>query len=213
VGTAIQLNGFAVWGFVIEIGRGLRLRLSVDDWERLGLNPGQRIQVRIPNRFDAWLIVAELVEVPPVVWVMLTHRVCNLRSMPRICPGQIRRQVGRPASATATAKGAYIMCSFPRVVERLHSLVLRDQRYPKLGIRGLVRVAFDEIARRVPTADEITEVVRDFWEFWHEKYDRPQPRLEIWASSRQRFRTRGEHDLSPRQENAIRVMEDANAEL
>jgi len=216
VGTAIQLNGFTVWGFIIEVGRGLRLRLSVGDWERLGLNSGQRIRATLPNRLDARLIVAELVEAPPVVWVMLTHRVCEVRSMQTIGPGQVRKQATPTPTAMGAARrssgrressrGNYIMCSFPRVVERLHSLVLRDQRYPKLGIRGLIRVAFDEVAQRVPTADEISEVVRDFWEFWHEKYDRPQHQREVWASSRQR--TREDQDLSPRQENAIRAWED-----
>jgi hypothetical protein len=196
MGIAIQLNGSVVWGFVLEVGRGLRLRLSVDDWERLSINPGQRIPVRIPNRFDASLVVGELVEVPPVVWIMLTHRVCDVRTTPGIIRGQIRRQI----------TAACYMVSFPRVVERLHSLVLRDQRYPKLGIRGLVRVAFDEVAGRVPTTDEINEVVGDFWEFWHEQHDKPQSRQEMWASSRHRTR----EDLSPRQENAIRAMEDVS---
>ncbi len=194
MGTAIQLNGSVVWGFAVEVGRGLRIRLSVEDWERLSINPGQRIPVRIPNRFDALLIVGELVEVPPVIWILLTHRVCDVQTTPGIIRGQIRRQ----------ATAACYMVSFPRIVERLHGLVLRDQRYPKLGIRVLVRVAFDEVAGRVPTADEINEVVRDFWEFWQEQHDRPQPRQEMWASSRNCEREK----LSPTQENAIRALED-----
>jgi hypothetical protein len=68
-------------------------------------------------------------------------------------------------------------------------------------------VAFDEVAGSVPTADEISEVVRDFWEFWHDQHDRPQPRHEVWASFR--HRTREDHELSPTQENAIRAWEDA----
>ena len=195
MGTAIQLNGSVVWGFAVEVGRGLRIRLSVDDWERLSINPGQSIRVKLPNRFDSPMIVAELVDRPPVVWIMLTNRVCDVQTTPGIIRGQIRRQ----------ATAACYMVSFPRVVERLHGLVLRDQRYPKLGIRVLVRVAFDEVAGRVPTADEINEVVRDFWEFWHEQHDKPQPRQEIWASSRHRTR----EDLSGRQEDAIRALEEA----
>jgi hypothetical protein len=87
MGTAIQLSGFTVWGLVVEVGRGVRMRLSVDDWERLSLNRGQRIRVKIPNRFDAWLIVSDLAEVPPVVWIMLTYGVCTVQTTPVIARG------------------------------------------------------------------------------------------------------------------------------
>jgi hypothetical protein len=92
MGTAIQLNGSVIWGFAIEMGRGLRLRLSMDDWERLGLNPGQRIRVRLPNRFDASVIVAEMVGVPPAVWVLLTNRVCDVPTTRAITPANSQRQ-------------------------------------------------------------------------------------------------------------------------
>ena len=75
MGTAIQLNESVVWGFAVEVSCGVRLRLSVDDWECLNLNPAPRIRVGLQNRLDALLIVADLVEVPPVVWITLTHRV------------------------------------------------------------------------------------------------------------------------------------------
>jgi hypothetical protein len=41
-------------------------------------------------------------------------------------------------------------------------------------------MAFQEVACRVPTADVIHEVIRDFWEFWHEQHDKPQPRQACW---------------------------------
>ena len=80
MGTAIQLNGSVVWGFLLEVGHGLRLRLSVDDCEQLKLKMGQRIRARLPNRFDEPLIVAELVKATPVAWVTLTHRASDMRT-------------------------------------------------------------------------------------------------------------------------------------
>jgi hypothetical protein len=94
---------------------------------------------------------------------------------------------------------------FPRVVDRLHDLVLRDRRYTKLGVGGLARVAFQEVSGRVPTADGIREVIQDFWEYWHEKYDKPTTPHLMWASSGHRVR----EELSPSQENAIRAWEDS----
>lgn len=130
------------------MGLGLRLRLFVNDWERLSINLGQRIRVKLPKRFDASIIVAELVEVPPVVWITLTHRVLDVRTTRAIIPSQIRRQVKDTATGLSCVRelptGEYIV-SFPRVVERLHGLVLRDQQYSKLGIGGLIRVAFQEV--------------------------------------------------------------------
>jgi hypothetical protein len=49
-------------------------------------------------------------------------------------------------------------------------------------------------------------VIQDFWEFWHEQHEEPQPRQEMLASSRHRTR----EDLSPSQENAIGTGEDRN---
>jgi hypothetical protein len=83
--------------------------------------------------------------------------------------------------------------------------VLRDQRYPNLGIRDLARIAFQEVTDRVPTAAEIREVMRYFWEFWHEKHDKTQRRFVI----RDGWRRGIVEELSPSQENAIRVWEDA----
>ena len=58
---------------------------------------------------------------------------------------------------------------------------------------------------RFPTTDEIGEVVRDFWEFCHETYDKPQSRREMGRT----LGTCVHDDLSSGQENAIRVLEDA----
>lgn len=70
----IALNGSEVWAFVVELAVGVRLRLALDDWERLALSPGQRVAVRRAGRRDEWLFLAEAVELPPVVWVVMAER-------------------------------------------------------------------------------------------------------------------------------------------
>jgi len=59
-----------------------------------------------------------------------------------------------------------------RIVERLHDLVLWDQRLNQLGLRGLAQLAFQIVSGRIPTAEEIRQVMRDFWEFWHKNHDK-----------------------------------------
>ncbi len=71
----LTLNGAEVWGYVVELDRGMRIRFSIDDWERLGLFRGQRIPVRLPQKADQWLYLAEVTETPPVVWVTMAERV------------------------------------------------------------------------------------------------------------------------------------------
>lgn len=71
----VGLNGYGVWAYVVELDGGLRMRVSLDDWEKLGLHRGQRIPVRRDGRDDEWLFVAEVVELPPMAWVVLGNRV------------------------------------------------------------------------------------------------------------------------------------------
>jgi hypothetical protein len=75
-----------------------------------------------------------------------------------------------------------------------------------LGLRGLAQIAFEEKIGRVPTADEIREVMRDFWEYRHEKHDKVQRRFVITEGWRRGL----VEELSPSQENAINVLEDAD---
>lgn len=48
-----------------------RLRLSADDWERLGLLRGQRVDVALPGRPPAAAFIAADTFTPPA-WVWLT---------------------------------------------------------------------------------------------------------------------------------------------
>ena len=71
----IGLKGSEVWAYVVDLGDGLRLQLTLDDWERLNLYRGKRIPVRMAGREDCWLYVVGAVEHPPLVWLTLAVRV------------------------------------------------------------------------------------------------------------------------------------------
>lgn len=73
--AVVELNGFEVWAFAVEVAGGLRLRLSLDDWRELDLVPGRCVTVRLPDEPDQWLVVTQATEVPPLVWVQLARRV------------------------------------------------------------------------------------------------------------------------------------------
>lgn len=200
--TTIQLNGTVVWSVVLEVGRGLRVRLSVDDWDRLRLNLGQRIRVILPHRFNEALIVTDLVEVPPVVWLMLSQRVCDMVPSFRLKPRRPIRAIASSMKKSSVSPRVGPRMSDLRIVERLHGLVMRDQRLNQIGVRGLARIAFQESVGREPGKDEVRRVMTEFWQYWHEKHDRRERRFVL------REGYRGIEEPSPSQENAIRVLED-----
>lgn len=73
-GLLIELNGAEVWAFVVEDAGGFRIRLSLDDWQRLNLALGQRLPVRFPGANAVRLFVTAATEQPPVVWVTVAER-------------------------------------------------------------------------------------------------------------------------------------------
>lgn len=74
-GMLIELNGSAVWAYVVEHGRGFRIRLALDDWQRLNLGLGQRLTVHLPGVNDPRLFVTGVSEEPPVVWVTVAKQI------------------------------------------------------------------------------------------------------------------------------------------
>lgn len=54
--------------FTEEPGR-LRVRLSIDDWDRLGLCEGRRVRLGLPGRETTDVLVAAVRRDPPFVWV------------------------------------------------------------------------------------------------------------------------------------------------
>ncbi len=73
-GLLIELNGVQVWAFVVEHDSGYRIRLALDDWQRLNVGIGQRLPVRLPGAGAVRLFVTAATEQPPVVWVTVATR-------------------------------------------------------------------------------------------------------------------------------------------
>lgn len=69
MGWQIVLNGVAVDGYVTADGGGIRVRVSTDEWERLGLAPGQRVRVEGPGREPGAYLLTAADESPPLVWL------------------------------------------------------------------------------------------------------------------------------------------------
>jgi hypothetical protein len=61
-----------VYAYYTTDGNTLRVRISVDDADRLGLTEGARVWVRLPGRDSADVLVLRLARVPPFVWIELS---------------------------------------------------------------------------------------------------------------------------------------------
>lgn len=72
----IRLNGVEVWALVVEQDGGVRIRLSLDDWDRCRIGRGQRVPIQRHGRPQVWLFLAEYVEMPPVAWCNLESQMC-----------------------------------------------------------------------------------------------------------------------------------------
>ena len=68
----VAVAGATFYAYFTEAADGsARLRLSVDEWDRLGLDEGRRVRVGFPGRGPAEVLVTEVRRVPPVVWLDL----------------------------------------------------------------------------------------------------------------------------------------------
>lgn len=66
---AVNLGGVVLYVYFAEQGGLLRVRLSADEWDLLGLCEGQRVRVGLPGRPAEDLLITAASRVPPVVWV------------------------------------------------------------------------------------------------------------------------------------------------
>jgi hypothetical protein len=69
MGGPVKFNGVVIFAFVSrksdnEVG----VRVSTDDWERLGLFPGQQVRVQGAS-VDSNFLLASVTEEPPLVWL------------------------------------------------------------------------------------------------------------------------------------------------
>ena len=69
----VFLNGYGVWCLsVCDIGPSgsvYRVRMSLDDFDSLGIHEYQRVQVKLPGRDEASLYLRGRRENPPFVWL------------------------------------------------------------------------------------------------------------------------------------------------
>lgn len=66
-----------VYAYFTTDGNSLRVRLSVDEADRLGLTEGLRVWVGLPDRQPADVLVMRVGRTPPFVWVELTAMAAN----------------------------------------------------------------------------------------------------------------------------------------
>jgi hypothetical protein len=71
----VAVNGTELWAYVVETEDGLRVRFDIDDWQRLAMDVGRRIPVRLPGQDDVWLFITNVTELPPIVWVQMARRI------------------------------------------------------------------------------------------------------------------------------------------
>lgn len=67
----MTVNGQVVYGYWTDRGGRCHLRLGLDDWDRLGLYPGQRTRVAFPDQPPLEVLIAAADRDPPVVWLDL----------------------------------------------------------------------------------------------------------------------------------------------
>jgi hypothetical protein len=69
MGGPVKFNGVMVYAFIPTSGEnGVRVRVSTDDWERLGLYPGQQVRVEGPG-VDGSFLLASAAQEPSLVWL------------------------------------------------------------------------------------------------------------------------------------------------
>lgn len=71
MGGPIELNGTVVYAYVIQDEAGTRVRVSADDWEKLGLAPGARVRVGGRGNEPEALLLTAAEQQPPIVWLHL----------------------------------------------------------------------------------------------------------------------------------------------
>lgn len=67
----VGVNGAGVYGYFAEEAGRVRLRIGLDDWDRLGLCEGHQVAVRLPDREPVTVLLLAARRDPPVVWLEL----------------------------------------------------------------------------------------------------------------------------------------------
>lgn len=64
-------GGEVVYAYYTAAGDAVRVRVSVDEADRLGLTEGMRAWVALPGREPADVLVTRVASAPPFAWVEL----------------------------------------------------------------------------------------------------------------------------------------------
>ena len=67
----LTINTTRLYGYFTAETGTLRLRVSCDEWEAMGLNEGQRVRVGLPNQEQEARLILNVTAAPPFVWLEL----------------------------------------------------------------------------------------------------------------------------------------------
>jgi len=74
----VYVNRFGVWALWVADRGELRVRLSIDDFDALGVHEYQRLQVRLPGRDEQEVYFKSRRVNPPFLWMDLGRDVRRL---------------------------------------------------------------------------------------------------------------------------------------
>lgn len=102
----VALNGATIYAFFAVIGRVVRLRMSVDECDRLDLFDGRPVRVALPGEKPSDGLVTATRRMPPFVWVKVetaAGRVGCTESATAGACGSRRRGCGVPEELNGSA--------------------------------------------------------------------------------------------------------------
>jgi hypothetical protein len=67
----VVVNGTTLYAYFMNVGPSVRVRVSVDEADRMGLVEGVRARVLLPGETPVDVLVTAANRVPPYVWVHL----------------------------------------------------------------------------------------------------------------------------------------------
>jgi hypothetical protein len=65
----VGVNGTIVYAYFVLASGSVRVRVSVDEADRLGLVDGLKVQIALPGRQSMELLVMAAKQTPPYVWL------------------------------------------------------------------------------------------------------------------------------------------------
>ena len=70
----VGVNGTIVYAYFVLASGSVRVRVSVDEADRLGIVDGLRLQVALPGQETVDLLITATNRIPPYVWLHLEPR-------------------------------------------------------------------------------------------------------------------------------------------